>query len=132
MICRIYRDDITREAVNAFRVNIIHARQQVGDFMHPLQRDFKYSFEPFKATISRLSPFILFPSGAFPRGADRTHLILVQKIRRSVDCRRHTKGLERSRDIRGPAEAGNYDARVFREDFGGWSSNLSFFLRIIL
>lgn len=29
MICRIYRDDITREAVNAFRVNIIHARQQV-------------------------------------------------------------------------------------------------------
>ncbi|KAL6726424.1 hypothetical protein Aduo_008394 [Ancylostoma duodenale] len=29
LICRIFRDDITRDAVNAFRVNVIHARQQV-------------------------------------------------------------------------------------------------------
>ncbi|CAI4232320.1 unnamed protein product [Auanema sp. JU1783] len=29
LICRFFRDDITRDAVNAFRVNVIHARQQV-------------------------------------------------------------------------------------------------------
>ncbi|XGW34228.1 hypothetical protein V3C99_018225 [Haemonchus contortus] len=29
LISRIYRDDVTRNAVDAFRVNIIHARQQV-------------------------------------------------------------------------------------------------------
>uniref|UniRef100_A0A1I7XB94 MHD domain-containing protein n=1 Tax=Heterorhabditis bacteriophora TaxID=37862 RepID=A0A1I7XB94_HETBA len=29
LICRIFRDDVTRDAVNAFRVNVIHARQQV-------------------------------------------------------------------------------------------------------
>ncbi|PIO64685.1 hypothetical protein TELCIR_13677 [Teladorsagia circumcincta] len=28
LICRIFRDDVTRDAVNAFRVNVIHARQQ--------------------------------------------------------------------------------------------------------
>ncbi|WKX98345.1 hypothetical protein Q1695_013771 [Nippostrongylus brasiliensis] len=29
LICRIFRDDVNREAVNAFRVSVIHARQQV-------------------------------------------------------------------------------------------------------
>lgn len=29
LICRIFRDEITRDAVNAFRVSVIHARQQV-------------------------------------------------------------------------------------------------------
>jgi hypothetical protein len=29
LISRIYRDDIGRNAVDAFRVNVIHARQQV-------------------------------------------------------------------------------------------------------
>ncbi|PIO72470.1 TM2 domain protein [Teladorsagia circumcincta] len=29
LICRIFRDDVTRDAVNAFRVSVIHARQQV-------------------------------------------------------------------------------------------------------
>lgn len=29
LICRLFRDDLTRDAVNAFRVNVIHARQQV-------------------------------------------------------------------------------------------------------
>nr|pir hypothetical protein R160.1 - Caenorhabditis elegans [Caenorhabditis elegans] len=29
LISRIYRDDVTRNAVDAFRVNVIHARQQV-------------------------------------------------------------------------------------------------------
>ncbi|GMS89050.1 hypothetical protein PENTCL1PPCAC_11225, partial [Pristionchus entomophagus] len=28
LICRLFRDDLTRDAVNAFRVNVIHARQQ--------------------------------------------------------------------------------------------------------
>lgn len=30
LISRIYRDDVSRNAVDAFRVNVIHARQQVG------------------------------------------------------------------------------------------------------
>ena len=30
LISRVYRDDIGRNAVDAFRVNVIHARQQVG------------------------------------------------------------------------------------------------------
>lgn len=29
LISRIYRDDVSRNAVDAFRVNVIHARQQV-------------------------------------------------------------------------------------------------------
>lgn len=29
LISRVYRDDIGRNAVDAFRVNVIHARQQV-------------------------------------------------------------------------------------------------------
>jgi len=29
LISRIYRDDVNRNAVDAFRVNVIHARQQV-------------------------------------------------------------------------------------------------------
>ena len=31
LISRVYRDDIGRNAVDAFRVNVIHARQQVKD-----------------------------------------------------------------------------------------------------
>ena len=30
LISRVYRDDIGRNAVDAFRVNVIHARQQVS------------------------------------------------------------------------------------------------------
>ena len=30
LISRVYRDDIGRNAVDAFRVNVIHARGQVG------------------------------------------------------------------------------------------------------
>lgn len=30
LISRIYRDDVSRNAVDAFRVNVIHARQQVN------------------------------------------------------------------------------------------------------
>jgi AP-2 complex subunit mu-1 len=29
LISRIYRDDVSRNSVDAFRVNVIHARQQV-------------------------------------------------------------------------------------------------------
>ena len=32
LISRIYRDNITRQATDAFRVNVIHARQQVRFF----------------------------------------------------------------------------------------------------
>lgn len=32
LISRIYRDDVSRNAVDAFRVNVIHARQQVKIF----------------------------------------------------------------------------------------------------
>jgi AP-2 complex subunit mu-1 len=30
LISRIYRDDVNRNAVDAFRVSVIHARQQVS------------------------------------------------------------------------------------------------------
>ena len=32
LISRIYRDNITRQATDAFRVNVIHARQAVSIF----------------------------------------------------------------------------------------------------
>ena len=34
LISRVYRDDIGRNAVDAFRVNVIHARQQVKGYIH--------------------------------------------------------------------------------------------------
>jgi hypothetical protein len=36
LISRIYRDDVSRNAVDAFRVNVIHARQQVRSFCNHL------------------------------------------------------------------------------------------------
>ena len=33
LISRVYRDDIGRNAVDAFRVNVIHARQQVKGYI---------------------------------------------------------------------------------------------------
>ncbi|CAN0036818.1 unnamed protein product [Lampetra planeri] len=33
LISRVYRDDIGRNAVDAFRVNVIHARQQLCEVM---------------------------------------------------------------------------------------------------
>ena len=35
LISRIYRDNITRQATDAFRVNVIHARQTVSSKENP-------------------------------------------------------------------------------------------------
>lgn len=38
LISRVYRDDIGRNAVDAFRVNVIHARQQVRSPVTEIER----------------------------------------------------------------------------------------------
>ena len=42
LISRVYRDDIGRNAVDAFRVNVIHARQQVKDIFFAVLLKGKY------------------------------------------------------------------------------------------
>ena len=45
LISRVYRDDIGRNAVDAFRVNVIHARQQVKDIFVVVCLKGKYCFQ---------------------------------------------------------------------------------------
>ena len=45
LISRVYRDDIGRNAVDAFRVNVIHARQQVKDKFVIVFLKGKYCFQ---------------------------------------------------------------------------------------
>lgn len=49
LISRVYRDDIGRNAVDAFRVNVIHARQQVRS---PVTNIARTSFFHIKVSIS--------------------------------------------------------------------------------
>lgn len=52
LISRVYRDDIGRNAVDAFRVNVIHARQQVRSPVTNIARTsffhIKVNFNHFK------------------------------------------------------------------------------------
>jgi hypothetical protein len=52
LISRIYRDDVSRNAVDAFRVNVIHARQQVGNF--------GYFSEVFESVTLFYGNFLIF------------------------------------------------------------------------
>ena len=60
LISRVYRDDIGRNAVDAFRVNVIHARQQVRS---PVTNIARTSFFHIKrsniwlAAVSKASSF---------------------------------------------------------------------------
>lgn len=51
LISRVYRDDIGRNAVDAFRVNVIHARQQVRS---PVTNIARTSFFHIKVRIPEL------------------------------------------------------------------------------
>jgi AP-2 complex subunit mu-1 len=66
LISRVYRDDIGRNAVDAFRVNVIHARQQVRSpvtniartsFFHIKVRSADRLLTPLAVT----PPFLTFP-----------------------------------------------------------------------
>lgn len=48
LISRVYRDDIGRNAVDAFRVNVIHARQQVRS---PVTNIARTSFFHIKVSV---------------------------------------------------------------------------------
>lgn len=50
LISRVYRDDIGRNAVDAFRVNVIHARQQVRS---PVTNIARTSFFHIKVSAGR-------------------------------------------------------------------------------
>lgn len=50
LISRVYRDDIGRNAVDAFRVNVIHARQQVRS---PVTNIARTSFFHVKVVINK-------------------------------------------------------------------------------
>lgn len=51
LISRVYRDDIGRNAVDAFRVNVIHARQQVRS---PVTNIARTSFFHIKVRIEEI------------------------------------------------------------------------------
>ena len=53
LISRVYRDDIGRNAVDAFRVNVIHARQQVRS---PVTNIARTSFFHVKVVRQALCP----------------------------------------------------------------------------
>lgn len=52
LISRVYRDDIGRNAVDAFRVNVIHARQQVRS---PVTNIARTSFFHIKVCICSIN-----------------------------------------------------------------------------
>lgn len=60
LISRVYRDDIGRNAVDAFRVNVIHARQQVRS---PVTNIARTSF--FHIKVSRSTSLIIGPQSKF-------------------------------------------------------------------
>jgi len=53
LISRVYRDDIGRNAVDAFRVNVIHARQQVRSPVTNIARTSFFHIKVF-ATSTRV------------------------------------------------------------------------------
>lgn len=53
LISRVYRDDIGRNAVDAFRVNVIHARQQVRS---PVTNIARTSFFHIKVSLTHNNP----------------------------------------------------------------------------
>lgn len=56
LISRVYRDDIGRNAVDAFRVNVIHARQQVRS---PVTNIARTSFFHIKVINQQLVTFYI-------------------------------------------------------------------------
>lgn len=65
LISRVYRDDIGRNAVDAFRVNVIHARQQVRSPVTNIARTsfFHIKVSPSRSAISNRSTLLLVPAG---------------------------------------------------------------------
>lgn len=68
LISRVYRDDIGRNAVDAFRVNVIHARQQVRSPVTNIARTsffhikvMKTHFPTFVKKNKKLINFFLIP-----------------------------------------------------------------------
>lgn len=57
LISRVYRDDIGRNAVDAFRVNVIHARQQVRS---PVTNIARTSFFHVKVIESEFKSFNIY------------------------------------------------------------------------
>lgn len=57
LISRVYRDDIGRNAVDAFRVNVIHARQQVRS---PVTNIARTSFFHIKVKELKLKFLLIF------------------------------------------------------------------------
>lgn len=57
LISRVYRDDIGRNAVDAFRVNVIHARQQVRS---PVTNIARTSFFHIKVSEGEIGGFQIF------------------------------------------------------------------------
>lgn len=49
LISRVYRDDIGRNAVDAFRVNVIHARQQVRSPVTNIARTSFFHIKVFRS-----------------------------------------------------------------------------------
>ena len=57
LISRIYRDNITRQATDAFRVNVIHARQAVSfSFAHKYTVEFRLRGILFFEGFRKLPP----------------------------------------------------------------------------
>lgn len=59
LISRVYRDDIGRNAVDAFRVNVIHARQQVRS---PVTNIARTSFFHIKVCVYFVNSIELYPN----------------------------------------------------------------------
>jgi len=62
LISRVYRDDIGRNAVDAFRVNVIHARQQVRS---PVTNIARTSFFHIKVSPVGINSSNIFDSHIF-------------------------------------------------------------------
>lgn len=59
LISRVYRDDIGRNAVDAFRVNVIHARQQVRSPVTNIARTSFFHIKVFIQTTDLTLPLRL-------------------------------------------------------------------------
>ena len=73
LISRIYRDNITRQATDAFRVNVIHARQAVS--VNPISPCLIYRMSIMKShcllwTYASCQKVKLFVVGPFPSHVD--------------------------------------------------------------
>jgi AP-2 complex subunit mu-1 len=83
LISRVYRDDIGRNAVDAFRVNVIHARQQVRS---PVTNIARTSF--FHIKVSSIIPFrfILQFSYQFYSHFQRANIWLAAVTKQNVNA----------------------------------------------